>query len=276
MSDEHGPAPAGSDSAPGYSAPTTLDEARSRARLLWEVTKGSLQVIHRDFFHEETHKAIPSAALDDVFAEMQKTFQVRMKWLNAGTDIVTTDHQPVGELEMKAAQAIGRGTMFVEQYQQGQYQLAGAIRLRSQCLKCHLRGRNSTDDRSAGLPNHPMFVADDPNCADLSCPAQMFPLQNAPRSRRPAAATKRGSHAEPVRLLASDRSPQCTQTTPFLTELISVFTGESTDRGGIMACLPHASSLHTPAGSHLRVVSFAIPSFAADLPSMACEDGACQ
>lgn len=148
--------------------------------------------------------------------------------------------------------------------------------LRSMCLNCRRQDRASTDDRSAGLPNHPMFVADDPNCADLSCPARMFPPQNAPRSRRPAAATKRGSHAEPIRLLASDRSPQCTQTTTFLTDLISVFTGESTDRGGIMACLPHASSLHTPAGSHLRVVSFAIPSFAADLPSMVCEDGACQ
>lgn len=139
MSDEDGPATTERDGHPKYSAPTTINEARSRARLLWELANGSLQVMHRDFLDEEDHKAIPSAALES------------MKWLNAGTDVVNTDHQPVGDFENKAAKAIARGTPFIEDYQQNQYQLVGAIRLRSQCLKCHLRGRTSTDDRFAGL-----------------------------------------------------------------------------------------------------------------------------
>jgi len=151
MSDEDEPATTEREGHPKYSAPTTINEARSRARLLWELANGSLQVMHRDFLDEEDHKAIPSAALDDVFAEMQKTFQVRMKWLNAGTDVVNTDHQPVGDFENRAATPIARGTPFIEDYRQNQYQLVGAIRLRSQCLKCHLRGRTSTDDRFAGL-----------------------------------------------------------------------------------------------------------------------------
>lgn len=131
--------------------PKSLAEARSRARLLFELAHGSLQVMHRDFFDDEKAHAIPSASLDDVFAEMKSSFDVEMKWLNAGTDIVNTDHQPRGDFEVQAAKRIQRGESAVEQSVDGKYQYVGAIRLRSQCLKCHIKDRKSTEDRFAAL-----------------------------------------------------------------------------------------------------------------------------
>ena len=48
-------------------SPSTVDEARGRARLLHETIHGSLQIMHRDFFREDEGLPIPSHSLEDVF-----------------------------------------------------------------------------------------------------------------------------------------------------------------------------------------------------------------
>jgi hypothetical protein len=132
-------------------APATVAEASARARLLHETIRGTLQVIHRDFFDDDDPHAIPSASLEDVFNELSRSYSVDLKWLNVHTDMLNVDHQPDGEFEKKAAKAIKQGKPRYELSADGRYRYAGRIRLASQCLKCHVKNRITTEDRSAGL-----------------------------------------------------------------------------------------------------------------------------
>ncbi len=130
---------------------TTFIEARSRARLLHETIRGTLQIMHRDFFDEENAPAIPSASMEDVFDELSHGFQVDLKWLIVETDITNVDHQADGEFELAAVKALKSGAMQYEALENNRYRFAGPIRLASQCLKCHVKHRTSTEDRTAGL-----------------------------------------------------------------------------------------------------------------------------
>jgi hypothetical protein len=143
--------------------PKTLEEARGRARLLHEVLRGSLQVMHRDFFDEENPPAIPSASLEDVFAELERSHQVRVKWLNVETDVLNVDHTPQDAFERAAVRALKEGKRVYESREDGEYRFAGRIQLASQCLKCHVKSRTSTEPRSAGVV--------------ISMPLQMPPSQ---------------------------------------------------------------------------------------------------
>lgn len=130
---------------------TTETEARSRALLLHEMVSGTLQIVHRDFFDDDNAHAVPSASLEDVFHEMEKSFNVKLKWLTVNTDIVNFDHQAKTEFEKSAVTSLGAGKPFVELVTPDRYQFAGPIRLGSQCLKCHVKWRTSNEDRTAGL-----------------------------------------------------------------------------------------------------------------------------
>ncbi len=127
------------------------DEARSRAKMLHEMVRGTLQVMHRDFFDEEDSRAIPSASLEDVFQEMGKSYDVRMKWLTVNTDLVNVDHKAETDFEKVAVKALAAGKPMAEKVAERSYQYAGAIRLGSQCLKCHVQRRTSNEDRTAGI-----------------------------------------------------------------------------------------------------------------------------
>tara|TARA_R110002049_G_scaffold285698_4_gene466975 strand:+ start:95009 stop:95545 length:537 start_codon:yes stop_codon:yes gene_type:complete len=130
---------------------TSIGEARSRARLLHETIRGTLQVMHRDFFDEDDAAAIPSASLEGVFDELAETYDVRLKWLIVETDIVNVDHNPEDAFERAAVIALKKGRPRHEAVEQDRYRFAGPIRLASQCLKCHVKHRTSTEDRTAGL-----------------------------------------------------------------------------------------------------------------------------
>lgn len=142
-------------SKPEHSAlvtnPTNETEARSRAILLYELTHGALHVMHRDFFDEDRSRSIPSASLVDAFREMEKQFGVKMKWLTVNTDVVNVDHQAETPFEKEAVKALAGGEPYAEQYSSSRYQYVGAIRLGSQCLKCHVKTRTDNRDRVAGL-----------------------------------------------------------------------------------------------------------------------------
>ena len=130
---------------------TTVSEARSRALLLHEMVNGTLQIMHRDFFDDDNTHVIPSASLKDVFREMEKGFDVQLKWLTVNTDIVNLDHQAKTDFEKTAVKSLAAGKPIAEAVTADRYQFAGAIRLGSQCLKCHVKLRNSNEDRTAGL-----------------------------------------------------------------------------------------------------------------------------
>lgn len=135
----------------------TVSEARFRAKLLHETIRGTLQVMHRDFFDEDNAHAIPSASLEDVFDELLLAYDTEVKWLVVNTDVVNVDHKPVDAFERQAAKVLAAGKKSFETTEtnadsgQSRFRYAGPIHLRSQCLKCHVKRRISNEDRVAGL-----------------------------------------------------------------------------------------------------------------------------
>ena len=125
-------------------------EARVRSRLLHEVIHGVLQVVHRDFFRDETRR-IPSASMEDVFEEVERTWQVKIKWLAVNAQVMSVDHRPKTEFDRLAVRAIGDGREMVESSADGVYQYAGKVVLGNSCLKCHVPDRTSLEDRKAAL-----------------------------------------------------------------------------------------------------------------------------
>ena len=132
-------------------SPSTIDEARGRAKLLHETIHGTLQIMHRDFFDEDNAHAIPSSSLEDVFHELSKSHHVTLRWLNVNTDVVNVDHNPQDDFERRAVDELATGKADFEAVDEGRFRYAGRIRLASQCLKCHVKNRTSTQDRAAGL-----------------------------------------------------------------------------------------------------------------------------
>lgn len=132
-------------------APKTVHEARSRARLLHEAFHGALQVMHRDFFDEDESRKLPSASLDDVFKEMRRSHGVELTWLSVNAKAMNVDHEPNDAFEKEAVASLRSGKKEFESIQDNRYRHVGRIRLASQCLKCHLPQRTSTEDRAAAL-----------------------------------------------------------------------------------------------------------------------------
>ncbi|WP_233198907.1 MULTISPECIES: DUF3365 domain-containing protein [Pirellulaceae] len=136
---------------PKLSPATSQAEARARAMLLHETIHGTLQVVHRDFFIEDESRVIPSASMEDVFDALQETYNVRLKWLVVETDVVNVDHQAEDAFEKAAVKALADRKPYFDAVEKETYRFAGPIRLASQCLKCHVRNRKDTADRTAGL-----------------------------------------------------------------------------------------------------------------------------
>ncbi len=142
------------DSVPAAAAenyPATADEARSRARLLYEAIHGALQIMHRDFFDPDDKNRIPSASLEDVFKVMKETRGVELRWLGMNAKIMDVEHKARDDFEKAAVQAVIRGKEEFEQVENGKFRYVGAIQLHNQCLKCHVPHRTSLEDRFAGL-----------------------------------------------------------------------------------------------------------------------------
>lgn len=137
--------------AAGEQLPATAGEARARARLLHETVGGALQVMHRDFFLEDESSVIPSHSLEDVFHELARSQHVQLRWLVVNADAMNIDNKPKTEFEKRAVKALAAGEEAYESVEADSYSYAGTIRLASQCLKCHVPRRTSTEDRAAGL-----------------------------------------------------------------------------------------------------------------------------
>lgn len=129
----------------------TVEEARARARILHEAFHGALQVMHRDFFDEDDAHLLPSGSLEDVFKELERSYNVQVRWLAVNAKAMNVDHKPNSDTEKKAVKALAAGKQAYELATEREYLHVGTIRLASQCLKCHLPHRTSTEDRAAAL-----------------------------------------------------------------------------------------------------------------------------
>ena len=131
--------------------PTTVVEARGRARVLHETIHGVLQVVHRDFFRDDQRLSIPSRSFEDVFKELARSWQVQIHWLVVNAEAMNVDNKPRDDFEKDAVKALASGKQEFEAVDGNLYRYAGSIRLASQCQKCHVPRRTRTEDRSAGL-----------------------------------------------------------------------------------------------------------------------------
>jgi hypothetical protein len=133
------------------SAPTSVEEARVRARLLHEAFGGALQVMHRDYFREDQRLKLPSKSLEDVFKEMATTHQVELRWLAVNANAMSVDHKPRNEFEEQAVKALSSGKDEFELANEKSFQYAGSIPLSASCVKCHVRSRTSNAEKKAAL-----------------------------------------------------------------------------------------------------------------------------
>ncbi len=131
--------------------PAGVVEARGRARLLHETIHGTLQLVHRDFFDPNDHDFIPSATLEEVFKDLAISQKVEVRWLGVEGKTMNVDHKPQDDFERKAVDALRVGKDEFEMVDEGRFRRAAPITLHNVCLKCHVPGRTSLEDRVAGL-----------------------------------------------------------------------------------------------------------------------------
>ena len=129
----------------------SIESSRIRAKLLHETLHGALLVMHRDFFSEESSRVLPSQSLLSVFSELQRSHGVEVRWMTVSGDEMNSDHRPVTAFELEAVGRIKQGADFHESWDDNAYRYIGRIRLASECLKCHVSRRRSTEDRASGL-----------------------------------------------------------------------------------------------------------------------------
>ncbi len=126
-------------------------EAKVRAQLLHAAFRGSLEIMHRDFFRKGDSKAIPSESLTDVFKAMGGEWGVTIRWLAPEATIMNVDNKAKDAFEVGALKSITGGEKEVSTVENGSFRYAGAIVLQNQCLKCHVPDRTSLEDRFAAL-----------------------------------------------------------------------------------------------------------------------------
>jgi len=131
--------------------PSTVAEARSRARILHEAMHGALQVMHRDYFREDEGLVLPSRSLEDVFSELASTYGVELRWIAVDLRAMNVDNDPETEFEKEAVRILKSGKDEYEAATDDEYRFVGKIRLSATCLACHASRRSSNDARSAGL-----------------------------------------------------------------------------------------------------------------------------
>ena len=129
-----------------------VHEARLRAKLLHETIHGALQVMHRDFFRDGDQRLpIPSESLEDVFAELDKSWQVKIKWLAINAPAMNPTNLPQTPFDEAAVKAITDGASGYEEITADTFHYAGQVTLSNQCLKCHVPQRKSLEDRHAAV-----------------------------------------------------------------------------------------------------------------------------
>lgn len=132
--------------------PISLDVARDRVKLLHKVYKSTLDVMHHRYFHGQDRKTVPARAMEDVFSDMERTYDVQARWISVNLKPMNIDHEPRTDFEKKAVAEIKSGKREVESSEDGYYRRAVAIPLSGGCVGCHSGlFRQSTVKPFAGL-----------------------------------------------------------------------------------------------------------------------------
>ncbi|MBL8828476.1 MAG: DUF3365 domain-containing protein [Planctomycetaceae bacterium] len=129
----------------------TVAEARRQAALLHDAMHAALQVVHHRFYREDEGLPLPAAVFQEIFADVEKEQNVKLRWLAVDGVAMNADHKPRDAFERDAFQALKSGQRAFDQATGGVYRRAGAIALTNHCLKCHVPDRKTTDTRTAGL-----------------------------------------------------------------------------------------------------------------------------
>lgn len=129
----------------------SADEARGRAELLHDTLGDLLQVVHHEYYRLDEGLTLPAAAFKAVFAEVARKRKVELRWLAVNAPPMNVDHKADSEFEQQAVKALAAGAEHFERVENGVYRRAGRIMLESECLKCHVPNRRSTEARIAAL-----------------------------------------------------------------------------------------------------------------------------
>ena len=133
------------------SATVDLETPRRQAEVLHSAMHSALRVVHDRYYKEDEGLAIPAAALEEVFQDVQNEHRVQFRWLVVEGQAMNVDHSAKTDFEKDAVKALKEGKPFLETTEDNMYRRAGPITLTNQCLKCHLPDRKSTKNRTAGL-----------------------------------------------------------------------------------------------------------------------------
>lgn len=114
----------------------SVDEARSRAKLMHQIYTVTLDVMHHRYFHGG-RSIVPARAMEDVFKQMHQTSDVRANWISVNLRAMSVQHKPKTEFELRAAKEIAEGKAEVEEVADGYFRRAGAIPMASSCTSCH-------------------------------------------------------------------------------------------------------------------------------------------
>lgn len=136
---------------PAVQLPATREEARGRAQLLHEMIHATLHLVHARYYRQDEGLQLPARALKDVFAEIESTQKVQVKWLVVNATAMNVDHNAQDEFARQAVETLSAGKSSLDTCEEGVYRFAGAITLSSDCLKCHVPNRKSVEDRTAGV-----------------------------------------------------------------------------------------------------------------------------
>lgn len=130
----------------------SVAEARERAKLMHEIHLTTLEVMHQRYFRRDG-AVLPARAMEDVFAEIEKTTKVETRWIAVNTRAMSISHAPQSEFEKEAAAELSKGKASHDRVIKGMYHRAGVIPLGPGCVGCHTRfGAPATDKpRVAGL-----------------------------------------------------------------------------------------------------------------------------
>lgn len=133
------------------SATAALEAPRRQAEVLHSAMHSALRVVHDRYYKEDEGLAIPAAALEEVFQDVQNEHRVQFRWLVVEGQAMNVDHSAKTDFEKDAVKALKQGQPFLETTEEGMYRRAGPITLTNHCLKCHVPDRKSTKNRTAGL-----------------------------------------------------------------------------------------------------------------------------
>lgn len=133
------------------SATAALEAPRRQAEVLHSAMHSALRVVHDRYYKEDEGLAIPAAALEEVFQDVQNEHRVQFRWLVVEGQAMNVDHSAKTDFEKDAVKALKEGQPFLETTEEGMYRRAGPITLANHCLKCHVPDRKSTKNRTAGL-----------------------------------------------------------------------------------------------------------------------------